>query len=58
MCDLNNRDKIISNNKITPELVLKLIEQNKELTNIILQQNTTINKLCDNTNTIQIQTPI
>ena len=37
--------------EITPELVLKIIEQNKELTNIILQQNSTINKLCDNTNT-------
>jgi len=50
-CDLHKTDKIISNNEITPELVLKIIEQNKELTNIILQQNTTINKLCDNTNT-------
>jgi hypothetical protein len=50
-CDLHKPDKIISNNEITPELVLKIIEQNKELTNIILQQNTTINKLCDNTNT-------
>ena len=49
-CNLHKTDKIISNNEITPELVIKIIEQNKELTNIILQQNTTINKLCDNTN--------
>jgi len=40
--------------EITPELILKVIEQNKELTNIILQQNTTINKLCDNSNNTNI----
>ena len=38
----------ITPEQITPEIILKVIEQNKELTNIILQQNNTINKLCDN----------
>jgi hypothetical protein len=49
----NNSSDTYSNHlhEITPELILKVIEQNKELTNIILQQNTTINKLCDNNNT-------
>lgn len=48
---LPENDKILSHEQITPELILKVIEQNKELTNIILQQNNTINKLCDtNTN--------
>ena len=33
---------------------MKVIEQNKELTNIILQQNNTINKLCDSNNNTNI----
>jgi hypothetical protein len=53
-CSLHKTDKIISNEQLTPELILKVIEQNKELTNIILQQNTTINKLCDSNNNTNI----
>ena len=49
-CIIYQGDKITSKEQITPELILKVIEQNKELTNIILQQNNTINKLCDNNN--------
>lgn len=49
-CTLHKTDEIISNEQLTPELILKVIQQNKELTDIILQQNTTINKLCDNSN--------
>ena len=33
---------------ITAELIIEVIKQNKELTNVILEQNKTINKLCDN----------
>jgi hypothetical protein len=40
--------EMVSKEQITPELVLKIIEQNKELTNVILEQNKTINKLCNN----------
>jgi len=49
-CNITTNLPNNSNNiqEITSELILKIIEQNKELTNIILQQNTTINKLCDN----------
>jgi hypothetical protein len=52
----NNSSDTYSNHlhEITPELILKVIEQNKELTNIILQQNTTINKLCDSNNNTNI----
>ena len=32
-------------------MVIKLIEQNKELTNVIIQQNNTINKYCDTNGT-------
>lgn len=38
--------------EITPDLVLKIIEQNKDLTNVILEQTKTINKLCDNSGNI------
>ena len=51
---LHEHDKITSKDQITPELILKVIEQNKELTNIILQQNNTINKLCDSNNNTNI----
>ena len=53
-CIIYQGDKITSKEQITPELILKVIEQNKELTNIILQQNNTINKLCDNNNNTNI----
>lgn len=49
-CNIYQNDKIYEPEQITPELILKVIEQNKELTNVILQQNNTINKLCDNNN--------
>jgi hypothetical protein len=42
-CSLHQTDKIISNEQLTPELILKVIEQNSELLNAI-------NKLCDNNN--------
>jgi hypothetical protein len=53
-CNIYQCDKITSKDQITPELILKVIEQNKELTNIILQQNNTINKLCDSNNNTNI----
>lgn len=53
-CSTHNTDNIISDISFTPEMILKVIEQNKELTNIILQQNTTINKLCDSNNNTNI----
>jgi hypothetical protein len=46
----SKKDNLSFKEQITPELILKVIEQNKELTNVILQQNNTINKLCDNNN--------
>jgi len=44
----NNIDKQELTNQITPELVMKVLEQNKELTNVILEQNKTINELYKN----------
>ena len=51
-CSIFQNNAVETKEQITPELILKVIEQNKELTNIILQQNNTINKLCENSNTI------
>jgi len=51
---LPDHEKIICKDQITPEIILKVIEQNKELTNIILQQNNTINKLCNSNNNTNI----
>ena len=51
ICSIYLCDKITSKDQITPELVIKLIEQNKELTNVIIQQNNTINKYCDTNGT-------
>jgi len=42
-CSLHKTDKKISDNKLTPELILKVIEQNKEILDAI-------NKLCNNKN--------
>jgi hypothetical protein len=44
-CIFPQNDNLLSKELITPELVMKLIEQNKELTNVIMQQGTTMNKL-------------
>ena len=49
-CDLYNQETIASKEQITPELILKIIEQNKDLTNVILKQNNTIHKLSDSSN--------
>ena len=43
--DTNNQQ---ISNQITPELVLSVLEQNKELTNIVLEQNKTIMELAKN----------
>jgi len=50
-----NQDIIISNNdvhslssQITPELILTVLEQNKELTNLVVEQNKTIMELAKN----------
>jgi len=54
MCD-NNNYEFISNtnsqnisNQITPELILTVLEQNKELTNLVVEQNKTIMELAKN----------
>lgn len=50
-----DKDSIISNtnsqnlsNQITPDLILSVLEQNKELTNLIVEQNKTITELAKN----------
>ena len=51
----NNNDELISNtnvqnlsSQITPELILSVLEQNKELTNLVVEQNKTIMELAKN----------
>jgi hypothetical protein len=46
----NNNSNNVNNisNQITPELVLNILEQNKELTNIVLEQNKTIMEMAKN----------
>jgi hypothetical protein len=52
--DENNNDELVSNNvqnlssQITPELILSVLEQNKELTNLVVEQNKTIMELAKN----------
>ena len=57
MCKIiNNIDKDLNNNnnnnnisnQITPELILSVLEQNKELTNLVVEQNKTIMELAKN----------
>jgi len=54
-CKINCEDDIISNtnnqqitNQITPELILSVLEQNKELTNLVVEQNKAIMELAKN----------
>ena len=50
-CNFSENEKSIQNqpkHQITPELVMELIQNNKELQNIILEQNNTINNLVKN----------
>jgi hypothetical protein len=54
-CKENVNDDLISNsntqnlsNQITPELILSVLEQNKELTNLVVEQNKTIMELAKN----------
>jgi hypothetical protein len=49
-CNFLHEDNKTSPMEITPELIIKVLEQNKELTNIISQQNKTINELSKNNN--------
>ena len=55
--EINSKDIIISNSntnttslssQITPELILTVLEQNKELTNLVVEQNKTIMELAKN----------
>jgi hypothetical protein len=55
ICKENINDDLISNsntqnlsNQITPELILSVLEQNKELTNLVVEQNKTIMELAKN----------
>jgi len=58
-CELDNlsiQDSNIQNlsNQITPELILSVLEQNKELTNLVLEQNKTIMEMAKNNHTNNI----
>ena len=46
--EISSSDEPVISNQITPELVLNVLEQNKELTNLILEQNKTIIELAKN----------
>jgi hypothetical protein len=51
-CIFPQNDTLLSKDLITPELVMKLIEHNKELTDVLIHQSTTMCKPSDNnTNT-------
>lgn len=49
LCNTNDNDTIQeSNNQITPELVMSILQQNKELQKILIEQNKTIIELSKN----------